>query len=93
MCGSRRRHPLNTVSSRRHRHADLDEDTSIHWQQLADRSQRGGESRNTARQGWRSARRRKLGVLFLVSDVSRYMTDGELVIDGGMTGGARPRWS
>ena len=33
------------------------------------------------------------GVLVLSSDASNYRTGAELVIDGRMTSGARPRWS
>jgi NAD(P)-dependent dehydrogenase (short-subunit alcohol dehydrogenase family) len=47
----------------------------------------GVQSRDTARDGWASADIANR-VLFLASDAG-----AELVIDGGMTGGARPRWS
>jgi NAD(P)-dependent dehydrogenase (short-subunit alcohol dehydrogenase family) len=56
------------------------------------RPQRGGQSRMPL---GRAGQTQDIanGVLFLASDASDYMTGAELVIDGGKTGGVRPRWS
>jgi hypothetical protein len=48
---------------------------------------RGGVLLGSGRTAQKIANR----VLFLVSDLTRYMTGAKLAIDGGMTGGARPR--
>ena len=59
MCGRRRWDPGQYSSSRRHRHADLDEAIRVHRAQRADRSSRGRQSRGAARSGWTGVRHRK----------------------------------
>jgi len=58
----------------------------------ADRPERGRQNRVPLGRAGQAQDIAK-GVLFLASDASNYMTGAELVIDGGMTGGTRPRWS
>jgi hypothetical protein len=59
MRGRRRWDPGQYSSSRRHRHADLNEAIRVHRAQRADRSSRGRQSRGAARSGWTGVRHRK----------------------------------
>jgi hypothetical protein len=79
-------------SSWGHRHADLGEAVRVRWALRADRPERGRQNRVPLGRAGQAQDIAK-GVLFLASDASNYMTGAELVIDGGMTGGTRPRWS
>ena len=90
--GGRRRHPGQYGPSRRHRYPDLDKDIGIRRPQVPidpNEVAKAGVPLGRAGQAQDIAN----GVLFLASDASSHMTGAELVIDGGMTGGTRPRWS
>jgi NAD(P)-dependent dehydrogenase (short-subunit alcohol dehydrogenase family) len=64
----------------------------VRWAQRADRPERSRQSRGAARQGRAGAGYREWRAVPRLR-ASNYMTGAELVIDGGMTGGTRPRWS
>jgi NAD(P)-dependent dehydrogenase (short-subunit alcohol dehydrogenase family) len=88
----RRQHPLQLGASRHHRHADLGEDPD---RRHGNRSNAPIDPRERAaavvpltRVG--EAQDVANIVLFLCTDAANYMTGQELVIDGGLTAGARP---
>jgi NAD(P)-dependent dehydrogenase (short-subunit alcohol dehydrogenase family) len=92
MCGSGRRDSGQYRPSGGHRHADLDKDSRLGRPPRAVRSER---DRQAVVPFGKAETPQDIanGVLFLASDASNYVIGAELVIDCGITGGARPRWS
>ena len=89
----RRQHPRQHGASRRHRHADLGQDppdlAAPGHNAPIDIEEIGRASAPLGRVG--KPQDIANGVLFLASDASSYITGTELVIDGGITGGAIAR--